>query len=119
VRLTRREKAIGLVALLLFPAVLSAAKKTKAPRIVSGAVLDGADNPIVGATVQLKDIQSGKTIAMYTEQAGQYQFADLDRTHDYEVQANYKGVSSEARTASSFDSRNRIVLNLHIPPPKD
>jgi hypothetical protein len=35
------------------------------------------------------------------------------------VQANYKGLTSEVRRASIIDPRNRIVLNLRIPPPKE
>lgn len=117
--LTLAGAVISLIGALLLPAVLFARKKAKAPRVVSGEVLDSTDNPMVGASVELKDLESGKTIAMYTQQGGQYQFSDLDPTHDYEVQASYKGVSSEVRTASSFDTRHQIVLNLRIPPRKD
>ncbi len=94
------------------------AKEKKIPRIVTGVVLDEADDGIVGATVELTDLQTGEKLATYTKEGGRYQFSDLQPTHDYEVRANYKSLSSEVRKVSSFDNRNRIVLNLSIPPPK-
>ncbi|MGA2608044.1 MAG: carboxypeptidase-like regulatory domain-containing protein [Terriglobia bacterium] len=96
-----------------------AAKKQKAPttKTVSGAVTDKAENGINGATVTLKDLQTGKSVAIYTEANGQYQFSDLDPHHDYEIQASFKGVSSETRQVSSIDTRMKLVINLTIPPP--
>jgi hypothetical protein len=95
-----------------------AAKEKKISRVVMGLVLDSADNGIVGAAVVLTDLQTGKKVAIFSEEGGRYQFADIKPTHDYEVQASYKGSSSEVRKASSFDARNKIVLNLKIPLPK-
>ena len=97
-----------------------AAKKQKAPttKTVSGTVKDGAENGINGATVTLKDLTTGKTVAIYTEADGHYQFADLDPRHDYEIQASFKGVSSETRKIiSSIDTRMKLVIDLTIPPP--
>ena len=95
------------------------AKETKPTRVVSGVVSDASENPISGAVVTLTDLQNGKKMATYTGQSGAYQFSDLQITRDYEVQATYKGVSSRVRRISTIDPRNRIVLNLRIPPPKD
>ncbi len=103
--------------LCAFSAPGLAGKEKKISRIVTGTVLDQADNGIVGATVVLTDLQTGKKNATYSQEGGRYQFADLQATHDYEVQANYKGLTSEARRVSSFDNRNTIVLNLKIPSP--
>jgi hypothetical protein len=96
-----------------------AANKEKAPttKTVSGAVTDKAENGISGATVTLKDLTAGKTVVIYTEANGQYQFSDLDPHHDYEIQASFKGVSSEAKQVSSIDTRWKLVINLTIPPP--
>jgi len=86
---------------------------------VSGVVSDAAENPIPGAVVTLTDLQDGKKTATYTGQSGSYQFSELQVTRDYEVQATFKGVSSRVRRISTIDPRNRIVLNLRIPPPKE
>ena len=97
-----------------------AAKKQKAPttKTVTGQVTDKDQNGINGATVTLKDLTTGKTVAIYAEANGHYQFADLDPNHDYEIQANFKGVSSETRQInSSIDTRLKLVIDLTIPPP--
>ena len=96
-----------------------AAKKQKAPttRTVSGVVMDKTENGIGGAEVTLKDLQTGKIVAIYAEANGQYQFSDLDPHHDYEIQASFKGVASETRQVSSIDTRWKLVINLTIPRP--
>ncbi len=106
-----------LLALVVYPPPLIA-KEKKIPRRVTGAVLDGSENGIPGASVALTDLQTGKKYAKYTGENGLYEFSDLDPHHDYEVQASFKGASSEARKVSSFDTRNKIVLNLRIPSSK-
>ena len=95
-----------------------AGKEKKVSRTVHGTVLDEANNGIAGATVSLTDLQSGKKLATYTKDDGQYQYSDLIPNHDYELQASYKGVLSEVRKVSSVDTRNRIVINFTFPPPK-
>lgn len=92
-------------------------QKKVTSKTVSGVVLDQAENGIDGATVTLKDLYTGKTIAVYTRDGGHYQFSDLKFNHDYEIHADSKGVKSETRQVSSVDPRARIVLNLKIPPP--
>jgi hypothetical protein len=96
-----------------------AAKKQKAPttKTVTGQVQDQAGNGIGGAEVTLKNLRTGKVLAIYAEADGQYQFTDLDPHDDYEIQANSKGVASEARKVSTFDTRWKVVINLTIPPP--
>lgn len=92
------------------------AKDKQPTRTVTGTVLDKADNPIAGAAVVLTDLETGKKNANYTKEDGIYQFTGLQPTRDYEVQASYEGQSSRARKVSPFDPRDRIVLNLKIPP---
>jgi hypothetical protein len=108
--------AVGVGALSL-AAPRAVAKQKDTSRIVSGMVADQADNGIDSATVTLKDLQTGLTTAVYTHPGGQYQFLGLKPNHDYEVQADHKGLKSEARQVSSIDTRRRIVVNLTIPPP--
>lgn len=103
---------------LVAPSPAAAKKKPPLPRMISGHVFDQNDTGISGATVELTDLQSGKTIAIYTESDGRYQFSDLSPTHDYQLRASYNGVSSETRKASALEER-QLILNLHIPPPKD
>ncbi len=110
--------ALAAVQLLVFFTGGLAAKQKKVPRSVSGFVLDKDENGIAGATVELTDLQTGKKLAIFSEEGGRYKFSDLEPLHDYELQATHKGLSSEVRRVSSFDSRNTIVINLKIEPPK-
>lgn len=95
-----------------------AAKKKTVSRSVTGLVLDKDENGISGATVELTDLQSGKKLAISAQEGGHYKFSDLEPNHDYQVQATHKGLSSEARKVSSFDTRITFVINLKIEPPK-
>ncbi len=92
------------------------AKEKKVTKTIAGVVLDAADNPVVGATVELNDVQVGKKFAKYSQESGKYQFADLDPKHDYEVQASFKGMTSEVRRVSSLDDRRLVVLNFTLTP---
>lgn len=111
--------AAAVIMLCVLAAPCLVAKEKKVPRVVTGAVLDEAENPIASAAVVLTDLETGKKTATYTKEDGLYFFSDLRLTRDYEVQASYKGMSSQVRKVSMFDNRNKIVLNLNIPPPKE
>ena len=102
---------------LLHAPGLAAKEKAPTTKTVSGAVTDKAENGINGAAVTLKDLTTGKAVVIYTGANGQYQFSDLDPHHDYEIQASFKGVSSETRQTNSFDTRRKVVINLTIPSP--
>ena len=108
--------ALAVVWLLSAPA-LAAKQKAPTTKTVSGLVMDKAETAISGAEVTLKDLQTGKTVAIYADANGQYRFSDLDPHHDYEIQARFKGVASETRQISSIDTRRKLVINLTIPPP--
>ena len=111
--------AAVICALAAPPALLAGKKKEKPQRTVTGIVHNSSEAAIVGAVVEMTDVQTGKTSVMYSQDGGHYEFSGLKADHDYKIQATYKGISSEVRTASSFDTRNTIRLNLQIPPPKD
>jgi carboxypeptidase family protein len=116
----RSLRALLALAVLLVaapPASAAAPKKKKpVPKLVQGLVLDSADNPISGAAVELKDVQTGKTIAIYSDRGGNFEFTDLDRGHDYEIKASFQDTASEVRKVSSFDNRNTIPMNLTLVP---
>jgi len=120
----RRRAARGLVCLLALSALQlflcadnGLGKRKETPRTISGRVLDEADNGISGAVVELTDLQTGKKVATFSEEGGKYRFSDLERAHDYEVKASYKGAPSEVRKASSLGEQ-QLILNLRIPPPQ-
>jgi hypothetical protein len=95
-----------------------AREKPPTTKTVSGVVLDEAQNGIEGATIELTDLQTGKLLAIYSQEKGQYSFSGLLPSHDYKIRATWKGASSEVRQVSSLDARMRVVMNLTIPGPK-
>jgi len=119
----RRARLAVLCCLLVVSCLVAAsglaAKKNKAPttKTVTGQVQDPAEKTLGGAEVTLKDLQTGKTLAIYADENGQYQFTDLDPHHDFEIQARFRGVASETRQVTSFDTRWKVVINLTVPPP--
>lgn len=106
---------------LAFDAAPSMAKRRKPPtsKTVIGQVFDASDNPIVGAAVEMTDLTTGKTTAIYSGPEGHFTFTDLKLTEDYQFKAHFKGQSSDVRKVSSWDTRFDLVLNLHIPAPKE
>lgn len=112
--------ALLMTAWLAVPAMLAAKDKPLKPyRLVTGLVSDEADDPISGATVTLNDLETGKKLASYTGDDGRYLFSSVETTRQYEVQATFKGVASRVRKVTTIDPRNKITLNLQIPPPKE
>jgi len=110
-----RALAWASIFLALLCAPGSAAKeKKRVTKTIAGVVLDAGDNPIVGASVELNDVQASKKFAKYSQEGGKYQFADLDPKHDYEVQASFKGMSSELRRVSTLDDRHLVVVNFTL-----
>ena len=82
-------------------------------RVVSGAVLDG-DDPVIGATVFLKN-QKTKAIRSYSStEKGHYYFAQVTMVDDYDLWAEKGGKKSAVKTVSSWDSRKEFVSDLRL-----
>ena len=82
-------------------------------RVVSGAVLDG-DDPVIGATVFLKN-QKTKAIRSYSStEKGHYYFAQVNMVDDYDLWAEKGGKKSAVKTVSSWDSRKEFVSDLKL-----
>jgi hypothetical protein len=83
-------------------------------RVVSGAVLDAGSEPVVGATVFLKN-QKTKAIRSYTSTAkGHYYFAQVNMVDDYDLWAEKAGQKSSTKTVSAWDSRKDFVSDLKL-----
>ena|SRR5437016_897024 len=103
--------------LVVFAIAVSAQKKEKedtTTRALQGTVTDPEDKPVVGAVVQLKDMRTLQVRSFITQDGGSYHFSGLKADTDYQVKADYNGVSSGARTLSLFDSRRTPVVNLKL-----
>ncbi len=91
-------------------------KKEKAPtsRTVTGQVVDDSGTPLEGALVTLTNTKTHEKETFFTKKGGRYSFEDLSFTIDYEVQAKYKSLSSQARKLSQYDRTPRAVRILEI-----
>jgi len=86
-------------------------------RVVSGTIYDESRNAIMGADVELTDVQTGKVLDIYSQESGDYQYSGLKFDHDYTIKAMYKGGASEVRKISMFDTRWHLVMNLTVSKP--
>ena len=113
-----RAKVVAAFALVLLGLISTspvwAKEKKPLTKTVTGFVLDEAEKPIEGASVELTDAQTSKVIAIYSQEDGSYHFDDLSFSHDYKIKASFKGSSSETRRISSMDMRARLVMNLTL-----
>jgi hypothetical protein len=83
-------------------------------RSVSGQVTDDSGAPISGAVVHLKNTKTLQIRSFITKDDGSYVFHGLSTTVDYELKAEHQGASSDSKTLSVFDSRNKAVINLKL-----
>lgn len=100
---------------LVSPALAS--KKKPLTKTIHGQVLNGANQPIAGAAVELTDVTTGKKLGIYADGSGNYEFTELNPHDDYQVKATYNNQESEVRHASSLDDTYVLVFNLTIPAP--
>lgn len=83
-------------------------------RSVQGTVTDPAGNPVPGAVVHLKNTKTLQIRSFIAKQDGAYAFHGLSTNVDFELKAEHDGASSDVKTLSVFDSRNKAVINLKL-----
>jgi hypothetical protein len=101
--------------------LLTAQKKDKEDptiRSLQGQVTDAGDKAVAGAVVQLKDTRTLQVRSFITQENGEYRFSGLKADTDYEIKADYNGMSSENRRLSNFDTRKIATVNLKLTKPE-
>jgi hypothetical protein len=83
-------------------------------RVVQGKVTDGANAPIKGAVVYLKDSRSLSVKSFFSDDQGEYRFGQLSQNSDYQIWAENNGKKSAVKTISSFDNKNQFFINLKV-----
>ena len=97
--------------------ILPAQKKEKEDptiRNLQGQVSDPDDKPVPGAVVQLKDTKTLQVRSFITQADGGYRFSGLRADTDYEIKADYNGMSSDNKRLSNFDTRKIATVNLKL-----
>lgn len=109
--------ALSLVAVAVVPQ-LSAQGRGKqeeaAVRSVEGTVTTADGKPATGAVVHLKNTKTLQIRSFIAKEDGSYSFHGLSTNVDYELKAEQQGASSDVKTLSVFDSRNKAVINLKL-----
>jgi hypothetical protein len=83
-------------------------------RTVSGTISDVSSQPVVGATVFLKN-EKTKAIRSYISTAdGHYRFSQVDMSVDFDLWAEKDGRKSATKTVSSWDDRKEFISDLKI-----
>jgi Carboxypeptidase regulatory-like domain len=83
-------------------------------RVLIGKVMDKRDNPIPQAVVYLTNTRTRAVKTYIVGDDGGYRFPALSPNIDYEVFAEYNGHKSDTKTASQFDTRSQVYINLRI-----
>ena len=89
-------------------------KEAASTRVVQGTAMDPDDKFVNGAVVQLKDMRTLQVRSFNTQQNGEYHFSGLKIDDDYQLKADYNGMTSGWKTLSVFDSRKVPVINLKL-----
>ena len=87
---------------------------SRGERVVSGYVADAHSDPVVGATVFLRDMKS-KAIRSYTTvEKGRFRFAGVNMAEDHELWAEKNGKKTAVKSVSSWDTRKIFEVELRL-----
>ena len=109
---------LALLAAVLLLAASAGFAEDPQTRSVRGSVTAPDDSLVNGAVVYPKNTKSLQIRSFFTQKDGSYYFHDLSPDIDYELKAEYSGLSSGAHTLSSFDTRKLATINLKLNPKK-
>jgi Carboxypeptidase regulatory-like domain len=113
-RLVRFASVLILAGLFAANMVAQSKKGEPSTRSVQGVVQDPEEKPVSGAVVQLKDGRTLQVRSFISQSDGGYHFTGLKVDNDYQLKADYNGMTSGWKTLSVFDSRSEPVINLKL-----
>jgi len=105
---------LAVACIQLLPAQKNKDKDDPTVRSLQGQVNDPDDKPVAGAVVQLKDTKTLLVRSFITQANGDYRFSGLRADTDYEIKADYSGMSSDNKRLSNFDTRKIATVNLKL-----
>ena len=105
---------LALACVSLLPGQGKKDKEDPTVRSLQGQVVDPDDKPAVGAVVQMKDTRTQQVRSFITQDNGEYRFSGLRADTDYEVKADFNGMTSDNKRLSNFDSRKIATVNIKL-----
>ena len=109
---TRRKMLVALV--LLSMGTLSTLAAEGPTRDLHGIVHEQTGEPLRGAIVEIKDVNTLAIRSFITQRDGQYHFSALNPDGWYEVRAQYRGRWSSTHTLSRFNEKPHPVIDITI-----
>ena len=102
---------------ILLLATLAPLGAQPSARTVEGVVLDQHSHPVAHAAVQIENEWTLQVRSWITQADGRYHFAGLNGDGDYQITAEYDGLSAtcESRVSSIHDSRILTLNAQRIP----
>jgi uncharacterized membrane protein len=110
----RRYRTTLLCLALLVLVLPLAVAQNGSTRTIQGTVLGPNNQALSGAIVYLKNTQSKDILSYITQTNGKYLFGYTPANVDMQLWAVYKGKKSSTTTVSSFVSRKKVTLDLHV-----
>ncbi len=83
-------------------------------RVVFGNVVDANSEPVVGATVFLKDLKSKSIRSYTTTEKGRFRFTGAKMDEEHELWAEMNGKKSAVKTISPWDARKEFEVELKL-----
>ena len=88
-------------------------------RDLKGVVRDEKENPLEGAMVKVKNLETGSVVSWRTGKDGAYLFHDLDMNTSYEITVTHDGFDGPVKKKlSQFDTRKPATMDVHLQPKK-
>jgi Carboxypeptidase regulatory-like domain len=106
----------GLLTLTLCIAIPSSGKEkdTSPGRLLTGKVIDAADNPLPNAVVYVTDTRTRAVKTYIVGTDGTFRFPALAANVDYEIYAHAGGRTGDTKKMSQFDDRKVVNIVLKI-----
>jgi hypothetical protein len=86
----------------------------RAPKTLTGQVVDKQGKGLAQAVVYLKNQRTLEVRTHIADAEGKYRFNGLNPETDFAVHAEHRGASSPTRAVSSMDSKKDVYLVLEI-----
>ena len=99
-----------------FPRPADGRVDPRAPKTLTGQVVDKEGKGLAQAVVYLKNERTLEIRTHIADGEGNYRFNGLNPEIDFSVHAEHRGASSSTRTVSSMDGKKDVYLVLEIAP---